>query len=51
MLDRQSILSRNSQANALDILRRSFKTEITCCWTLGGATIAHKTGYIGFDAG
>ena len=47
MLDRQSVLSRNSQANALDILRRVKNRKLLAAGLGQGATIAHKTGYIG----
>ena len=47
MLDRQSVLSRNSQANALDILRRVKNRKLLAAGLGRGATIAHKTGYIG----
>lgn len=47
MLDRQSSLSRNSQANALDILRRVRNRKLLAAGLGQGATIAHKTGYIG----
>ena len=47
MLDRQSMLSRNSQANALDILRRVRNRKLLAAGLGQGATIAHKTGYIG----
>ena len=47
MLDRQSMLSRNSQANALDILRRVHNRKLLAAGLGQGATIAHKTGYIG----
>jgi beta-lactamase class A len=47
MLDRQSVLSRNSQANALDILRRVKNRKLLAAGLGAGATIAHKTGYIG----
>jgi beta-lactamase class A len=47
MLDRQSILSRNSQANAFDILRRVKNRKLLAAGLGAGATIAHKTGYIG----
>ena len=47
MLDRQSVLSRNSQANAIDILRRVKNRKLLAAGLGAGATIAHKTGYIG----
>ncbi len=47
MLDRQSVLSRNSQANAIDILRRVKNRKLLAAGLGRGATIAHKTGYIG----
>ena len=47
MLDRQSVLSRNSQANAFDILRRVKNRKLLAAGLGAGATIAHKTGYIG----
>ena len=47
MLDRQSVLSRNSEANALDILRRVHNRKLLAAGLGKGATIAHKTGYIG----
>ena len=47
MLDRQSVLSHNSQANAIDILRRVKNRKLLAAGLGAGATIAHKTGYIG----
>jgi beta-lactamase class A len=47
MLDRQAILSPASQANALDILRRVKNRKLLAAGIGPGATIAHKTGYIG----
>ncbi len=47
MLDRQSILSPTSQANAFDILRRVKNRKLLAAGLGKGATIAHKTGYIG----
>ncbi len=47
MLDRQSVLSRTSQANAIDILRRVKNRKLLAAGLGAGATIAHKTGYIG----
>ncbi len=47
MLDRQSLLSPSSQANALDILRRVKNRKLLAAGIGPGATIAHKTGYIG----
>jgi beta-lactamase class A len=47
MLDRQSLLSPRSQANALDLLRRVKNRKLLAAGIGPGATIAHKTGYIG----
>jgi len=47
MLDRQSVLSSNSEANALNILRRVKNRKLLAAGLGKGATIAHKTGYIG----
>ena len=47
MLDRQSVLSRNSEANALTILRNVHNRKLLAAGLGKGATIAHKTGYIG----
>ncbi len=47
MLDRRSLLSPSSQANALDIMRRVKNRKLLAAGIGPGATIAHKTGYIG----
>lgn len=54
MLDKQKLLSSRSQAQALDILRRVHNRTLLPVGLGPGATIAHKTGDIGFllgDAG
>lgn len=47
MLDRQSLLSPSSQANAFNILRRVRNRKLLAAGIGPGAKIAHKTGYIG----
>jgi beta-lactamase class A len=47
MLDRQSVLSSSSEANALNILRHVHNRKLLAAGLGKGATIAHKTGYIG----
>lgn len=54
MLDKQKLLSSRSQAQALDILQRVRNRKLLPVGLGPGATIAHKTGDIGFllgDAG
>lgn len=54
LLDQQKLLSPSSQAQALDILRRVKNRKLLPVGLGQGATIAHKTGDIGFllgDAG
>jgi beta-lactamase class A len=51
MLDKQQLLSSRSQAQALDILRRVKNRKLLPRGLGQGATIAHKTGDIGFLLG
>jgi beta-lactamase class A len=51
MLDQQRLLSPRSQAQALDILRRVRNRTLLPVGLGRGATIAHKTGDIGFILG
>lgn len=51
LLDKQKLLSPTSQARALDILRRVRNRSLLPVGLGRGATIAHKTGDIGFMLG
>jgi beta-lactamase class A len=51
MLDKQQLLSPRSQSQALDILRRVKNRKLLPRGLGQGATIAHKTGDIGFLLG
>lgn len=51
LLDKQKLLSPTSQARALDILRRVRNRSLLPVGLGQGATIAHKTGDIGFMLG
>jgi beta-lactamase class A len=51
LLDKQKLLSSASQARALDIMRRVRNRSLLPAGLGRGATIAHKTGDIGFMLG
>jgi beta-lactamase class A len=51
LLDRQQLLGERSQSIALDIMTRVKNRKLLAAGLGKGATIAHKTGYIGYMLG